>query len=104
MPDTEIHALSNISLRWMVREVMKSQCGIQFDDEALSRASIPHFNFLVKPTNPDDNQRKLDIGDALEPIHDQLQANPVWWLMEIVPTHYAWQDDKGVWHKEWKYV
>ena len=104
VPDTEVHQLSNISLRWMVHEVMKAQCGVQFDDHALSRAYIHRFNFLVKSENPDEEQRKRDMIDALEPIHDQLQANRLWWLLEITPTSYSWQDDKGVWHKEWGYV
>ena len=104
VPDTQLHQLSNISLRWMVREVMKAQCGIQFDDHALSRACIPRFNFLVMHTNPDEEQRRRDMADALEPIHDQLQINPCWWLLEIAPTSYSWQDDKGIWRKEWKYV
>lgn len=99
VPDSQIHALSNISLRWMVREVMKAQCGIQFDEQALARASIP--NFLMKHTTPHDEQLKLDAADASDPIHDELKINPVWWILEILPTHYSWQDDQGVWHKEW---
>lgn len=102
VPDSQIHALSNISLRWMVREVMKAQCGIQFDEQALARASIP--NFLMKHTTPHDEQLKLDAADASDPIHDELKINPVWWILEILPTHYSWQDDQGVWHKEWKCV
>jgi hypothetical protein len=33
--DTEEHALSNISLRWMVNEIVKAQCDIHFDESAL---------------------------------------------------------------------
>jgi hypothetical protein len=99
-----VHELSNISLRWMVHEVMKSQCGVMFDEQALSRASIPHYNFLIKSVSPIDGRPNLDTADALEPLHDVLKVNVMWWLLEIVPSHYSWQDDKGVWHKEWKCV
>jgi hypothetical protein len=88
----------------MVREVMKSQCGIQFDENALSRAFIPKFDFLVKPTDPNDEEKVLNAVDALEPIYDQLKLNRMWWILEIVPLSYSWQDEKGVWHTEWKYV
>jgi hypothetical protein len=33
--------LSNISLRWMLREIVQSQCGIQFDSDALVRGGVP---------------------------------------------------------------
>ncbi|KAI9465062.1 hypothetical protein BJY52DRAFT_1209897 [Lactarius psammicola] len=39
--DTEQHALSNISLRWMVREILKTQCHILFDEQALEQWGIP---------------------------------------------------------------
>ena len=104
VPDTQVHDLANIPLRWMVREVMQAQCGVQFDEEALVRASIPRYNFLIRPTDPKDEQLALDAADVLEPIHDELKLDPLWWLLEIVPTHYSWQDDKGVWHKQFRYV
>ncbi|KAF8527523.1 hypothetical protein BU17DRAFT_39727 [Hysterangium stoloniferum] len=39
--DDDANSLSNITLRWMVREIVKAQCGIQFDPTALKRAGIP---------------------------------------------------------------
>ncbi|KAI0822340.1 hypothetical protein BC628DRAFT_1327757 [Trametes gibbosa] len=38
-------SLSDITLRWMVREVVAAQCGIAFDDAALVRANIPESIF-----------------------------------------------------------
>ena len=39
--------------------------------------------------------------DALQPISDQLKASWPWWILEIMPTDYTWQDDKGLWHRRW---
>ncbi|KAH9028348.1 hypothetical protein EDB85DRAFT_1970652 [Lactarius pseudohatsudake] len=39
--DSKPHALSNISLRWMVREILKTRCHILFDKAALEQWGIP---------------------------------------------------------------
>ena len=39
--DTKPNTLSNVSLRWMVREVMKADCGVLFDLAALGQWNIP---------------------------------------------------------------
>ncbi|EAU86139.2 hypothetical protein CC1G_03350 [Coprinopsis cinerea okayama7 len=89
--NTSTHSVANIPLRWMVREVMKSSCGIRFSEEALSRLSL-------------DMTEVYDGIDALEPIHDRLTGsfkNRLWWLLEIIPLTYSWQDKEGVWHRTW---
>lgn len=100
-PDAVQHQLPNITLRWMVREVMASRCGVQFDDQALLRASVPNFNSPVNGTDPYHEQQRLDVVDALMPMHDQLKIVPLWWLLEIIPREYMWQDERGVWHNDW---
>lgn len=93
------NSLGNISLRWMVHEVMKSQCGILFDDLALKRASIPGvFPGLSTEENP--IVQALDEMDCLQPTHDQLRKNMLWWILEVTPLPYFWQDANGVWLKE----
>jgi len=42
-----LHSLSNISLRWMLREIVKTQCGILFDNSALKRMGIPQSTFYL---------------------------------------------------------
>lgn len=84
----------------MVQEVVKSQCGIQFDELALKRASI-YSIFPHTPVEESPAQQELDAGDALQPIHDELKLNVLWWLLEIIPLFYSWQDENGVWHKEY---
>lgn len=45
-----------------------------------------------------------DPLDVVSPIHDELKLNPLWWLLEIVPTGYSYQDGKGMWKKKIGYV
>ncbi|KAI9058264.1 hypothetical protein FKP32DRAFT_1688725 [Trametes sanguinea] len=45
VPNNVEVSLSDITLRWMVREVVLAQCGIAFDEAALVRANIPESIF-----------------------------------------------------------
>ena len=140
--NSTLHTLSNIPLRWMVREVAAAQCGIQFDSDALLRAHIPptvfaHQGFPIETylrpkgsagaplvvhtgleakeaeargsgsdsssvDSADSGAAMVDPNDdAMQPIHDQLRLDPAWWLLEVVPTDYAWQDGTGLWHRKW---
>ena len=48
--DTVRYSLGDISLRWMVKQVILSQCGIRFDAAALRRADIDVSTiFLADP-------------------------------------------------------
>ncbi|KAF9465243.1 hypothetical protein BDZ94DRAFT_1281484 [Collybia nuda] len=97
--DAASNSLGNISLRWMVQEIMKSQCGVLFDELALKRASIPGIipGLLVENNLA---QQALEIEDALQPLHDELKRNVLWWILEITPLPYFWQDADGRWLKE----
>ncbi|KAF9485751.1 hypothetical protein BDN70DRAFT_870613 [Pholiota conissans] len=89
--------LANISLRWMIREVVASGCGIKFDAEALVRANI---SLNVEPTTAEVD---MDMTDVLQPLHDELKLDPLWWLLEIIPLQFSWQDANGVWHRNWSF-
>lgn len=88
MPNGAPHALAYITLRWMVREIVKSGCGIQFEEDAINRLNIDLAS---------DETETLDDQDAVQPMHDELKSNPLWWLLEIVPLTYTWQDTDGTW-------
>ncbi|KAF6754906.1 hypothetical protein DFP72DRAFT_897990 [Ephemerocybe angulata] len=92
------NCLSNIPLRWMVRQAIASGSGIKFDPEALEKASID-----LQATGSKGELDELDKVDALQPLHDSLKATPIWWILEIMPMTYVWQDREGVWHKTWKW-
>lgn len=91
--------LSNISLRWMVNHIMKSGCGIQFDDFALKLAQINVVD-IETGVEPTPEELSMDKGDALQPIHDELKLDILWWLLEIIPMTFNWQGADGVWHKD----
>jgi hypothetical protein len=140
--DSVRYSLADISLRWMVKQVVLSQCGIKFDDEALKLAHIDLPTvMLATPTKPDaEAELEIEAGPALPTpltspnlpgeggsgehmiskgkdkggeeqswsqqdvradIHDQLKAQPMWWLLEALPIKSTWQDADGTWKSEW---
>ena len=76
----------------MVREIVTSGFGAMFDASALARAKI---NLELEPTA---SEIEMDSADALDPLHDELRANVLWWLLEILPFPYSLQDANNVWH------
>lgn len=134
-------SLADISLRWMVKQVVLAQCGIRFDDEALRRADIDISTVvLATPAKPDgelvleagpalstspgspgedgsgenmiqkgkgngvEGQDWPREGDVLSDIHDQLRIQPLWWLLELMPTKFKWQEPDGTWKSKWGYA
>jgi len=92
-----VSCLSSIPLRWMIREVVASGCGIKFDALALEQANI---SLNAEPTT---EEVDMDMTDALQPLHDELKLDPLWWLLEIIPLQFSWQDANGVWHRNWSF-
>jgi hypothetical protein len=45
--DANQTTLADITLRWMIREIVKSQCGIVFGNSALTKAGIPTDSFPI---------------------------------------------------------
>jgi len=122
--------LSDITLRWMVREVIKAQTGILFNQRAMQEAGIPQECFVLSsllsaPTGDNsvsrektmntsnasgknrlshssDKTEERDARDATTAINDPLKKQPLWWLVEILPFPVSWQDTKGVWQRKWR--
>ncbi|KAI9444533.1 hypothetical protein H4582DRAFT_1806636 [Lactarius indigo] len=91
-PDSAEHSLANIPLRWMIQEVMRAECSIQFDLQAFARWNIP------VTIGPDPRADALDI---VQTIHDDLKDVPVWWLLEIIPTPLTYQNAQDKWVTSW---
>ncbi|QRW27126.1 choline transport protein [Rhizoctonia solani] len=101
------YSLSNISLRWMVRQIILSQCGIQFNNDALREMKIPlptlrfdKSNPLTLYSSPADSAiieeaQKQERRDALAPLHDALR-NPLWWSLEFFPLVHSYQTRKEI--------
>ncbi|KAG1748599.1 hypothetical protein EDB19DRAFT_1682574 [Suillus lakei] len=142
-------SLAQVTLRWMVEQVILSQCGIVFDEEALERVGMPLSSFPISKTPPateDPTGKSQPMTDktglsaapddavspfaeallpapstpptdspttpshpnpqtcnALAPLFDELQLQKAWWLLEILPLPFAWQDAHGKWHKKWRF-
>jgi len=92
-------SLSDITLRWMVKQVMTSTCGILFDKAALERAEISPIPTDC-PTEVSPSERSIDDADSSEPMDDELKANPAWWILEVLPLPWSVQDAQGVWHRK----
>ncbi|VDC07954.1 unnamed protein product [Peniophora sp. CBMAI 1063] len=61
-PDTDDFALSDIPLRWMVKEAIQAQCGLLFDSGELSRNNISQSIadiFNPRPSSSKGKQRTL---------------------------------------------
>lgn len=103
--NTEKFSLADISLEWMVQQVILSNCGIKFDDTALAEAGI----IVPGPTTPQkgrrwetmDDARRLDVKAS---VNDKLKSNPAWWISEFFPVRFMWQDPDGEWKSKWRYV
>ncbi|KAI6128787.1 hypothetical protein EV401DRAFT_840498 [Pisolithus croceorrhizus] len=123
-------SLAQIPLRWMIEQVVASGCGILFEDDGLKDLGITAQPVLaqagksgaapvvsdVKPggvkdvaptsdsppgSSPPKGVADSEFEDATAQLYDQLQITKAWWLLEIIPLPWAWQDDKGKWHERW---
>jgi hypothetical protein len=105
LPNGAKRSLSNITLRWMVREIVASQCGIIFNHHALRRAGV-QTSLLGSPTRAGVQEKALDRKDLGAPIVDQMKtkAGIMWWLLELVPISETWQEKSGHWKRRLRCV
>jgi hypothetical protein len=150
--DMEKYALSNIPLRWMVREILEAGSHIRFDEATVAMWNIPialieetpvvrevsdstlhedepslgkgasdvyhavsetelnstaststslRRNASVpRPSSP--TESSLDAEDAVQKMGNSFKKNPLWWILEIIPTYYEWQNETGKWVGNWR--
>ena len=98
----------------MVEQIVAKECSIQFDPAALARWHIPatilQANYLSLPQEggaaTSENGRDRDTDprdpeDVVQAISDQLWKAPWWWILEIFPFPYSYQDLKKHWTTSW---
>ena len=57
------HSLADISLRWMIKQIVLSKCGIKFDGAALRRAGLGVLSTVpVVPTSPTEEGSQAETG------------------------------------------
>ncbi|KAJ7015961.1 hypothetical protein C8F04DRAFT_1021023 [Mycena alexandri] len=97
--DDVARSLSDITLRWMVRQIMASDCGILFDADALKRATIPVIahssSVAVSP-----EIRSIDDENSSQQLFDSLAGFSAWKPLEILPLTWSVQDVQGAWHRK----
>ena len=112
-------SLSNITLRWMIRECFLAKTGILFDTDLLDDLGL-----VLKEleSNPQDVQTHdilgtdpsagtlneagpvglrpaKDIKDAAAQIYDQLLRQKFWWVLELIPMLSTYQKGDGSWFR-----
>jgi hypothetical protein len=118
--DTDEHTLSNVSLRWMIKEVMLARCPILFDYDEFHQWNIPCTigqnndsaapNGQGTPTNkdgPGDNDEEdeycvVQKQDAVQKITDELKKNLLWWILEVFPTSFTYHNPQGQLVATWR--
>jgi hypothetical protein len=87
----------------MVEQIVRSGTKILFDYDSFSRWNIP-ISIGQDPlpeggssTGNNAEVEALDAQDALQPISDPLWKMPLWWILEIFPTSYTYQNAQDKW-------
>ena len=84
----------------MICQIINSECGIIFDKEALASYDIDLKSSPIELVEDDLQDHE---SDASQPFHDQLKLNLFWWILEIIPSPYNYQDREGWWHGKFRY-
>ncbi|KAH9947603.1 hypothetical protein B0H21DRAFT_708357 [Amylocystis lapponica] len=87
-------SLSDISFRWMVDQIRKSNCGILLEDNELHKMGISNYNSHAPISSASPSL-------AHAPIRDQLKIRPLWWVLEVIPLRHTYQESDGRWVKRW---
>ncbi|KAF8885156.1 hypothetical protein BD779DRAFT_1442618 [Infundibulicybe gibba] len=106
--EEEPSSLSNIPLRWMIKECFLAGTGIIFNKEALRDIGLDPEKLsdlpdTVKEPVPDTKEAPIGdggdtaalVGDHIAKIWDQLQILPFWWALELIPMLSTLQHDEG---------
>jgi hypothetical protein len=97
----------------MIDEIMRADCHILFDLDASEQLHIPRTigqnddssqpdgQSAHRADEPREDNATEDEQDAVQKVTDELKYNPLWWLAEILPISYTYQNRKGKWVTEW---
>ncbi|KZT51457.1 hypothetical protein CALCODRAFT_521364 [Calocera cornea HHB12733] len=109
--DDDPYDPARIPLTWMLRELVLTDTGVEFDMDALKKADIdlpfePQGGRLAngkavpeeRPILPVHYIRNLDKrydGDVKAKISDQLAISPAWWALEVIPFSHIHHGPNG---------
>ncbi|KAF8215371.1 hypothetical protein K438DRAFT_1801131 [Mycena galopus ATCC 62051] len=60
----------------------------------------PELESLPLPKPVRGMEEEEDLKDSLQPIYDQLQLKPFWWILEILPLTFRYQKSDSKWVAE----
>ena len=87
----------------MIEQIVQSNTHAQilFDHNAFARWNIP-ISIVQGPrpkgnSTSDGDVASLDAQDAVQKITDQLWKMPLWWILEILPMTYVYQNAQDKW-------
>jgi hypothetical protein len=103
----------------MIEQIVSAECPILFDEAAFARRKIPYaitqrrFSLPAKGQGPatgeeeggDSNGAGGDQQDALDVVQsmdDELKRKPMWWILEIIPMTYTFQNAQDKWVTRWR--
>lgn len=101
--NTAPHSLANISLCWMIEQIVQSNTHILFNYDAFPRWNIPTSIGYHPPEGKGDSTSNngdvaaLYAEDATQPLTDELLKKPLWWILEILPMLYTYQNAQTKW-------
>jgi hypothetical protein len=78
----------------MIEQIVDTDCPIVFDWAAFARWDIP-LAIAQKKEHTFPSQQ--DAQDLVQPTHDALKWNPIWWLLEFLPLSYSFQNANDLW-------
>jgi len=96
------YMLSNIPLRWMIRETFKCNTGIIYSSAAVQSFGLNMSTLYpyLTPRPPMDNQgveEELDRMDCKEKVWDELKRSKGWYILEILPMRQWVLSKEGGW-------
>jgi hypothetical protein len=88
----------------MIEELVRSKCRIRFCYENFAWMKVPTTIGQDQPLSlpqgvplASEDVNVLNAHDALQAITNELFKNPLWWILEILPTSYSFQDTHDTW-------
>jgi len=88
----------------MIEQLLHSGCQILFRYENFAWRKVPltigqyqPLSLLQENPSTSEDVNGLNAHDILQPITDKLFKLPLWWILEILPTSYTFQNTQGKW-------
>ncbi|EJU01021.1 hypothetical protein DACRYDRAFT_108354 [Dacryopinax primogenitus] len=107
----ELYDPARIPMAWMLREIVLTDTGLEFDLDAVKKADFvlperpeggrvtngkaAHEERPILPIHCIRNLDKRYDGDVKAKITDQLLISPSWWFLELIPFSYMHHGPNG---------